>query len=198
MKRIILAVAAALSFAGPAMAQEAYLGEVKLFGFNFCPRGTISASGQLLAINQFTALFSLYGTTYGGDGRTTFALPDLRGRAAIAFGQGPGLSNRPIGSKGGVETVTQTSNELANHTHVVTATAQGLTTPGSTPNPAGAMPALSTTASIYGTGTGVPMAANGVTGTAAAAGGSAPMGTMSPFLSMNYCVVTEGIFPSRS
>ena len=95
----VMAIAAPSALAGP----EEYLGEIVTVGFNFCPRGTLEADGRLLPINQNQALFSLLGTMYGGDGRTTFALPDLRGRTIIGAGQGPGLSNRPQGQKGGIE-----------------------------------------------------------------------------------------------
>ena len=93
-------VASSLSIASPATAgTDAYLGEIIMGGWNFCPRGTIKADGQLLPISQNTALFSLYGTNYGGDGRTTFGVPDLRGRAPVHAGSGPGLPNRPLGSR---------------------------------------------------------------------------------------------------
>lgn len=99
-----------------------YLGEVLFVGFNFCPRGTINADGQLLSINSFQALFSLYGTQFGGDGRTTFGMPDTRGRAIVGQGQGPGLSNRFMGQKAGWETNTMTVNGLPAHSHTVTVT----------------------------------------------------------------------------
>lgn len=93
-------IASSLSIASPAAAgTDAYLGEIIMGGWNFCPRGTIKADGQLLPISQNSALFSLYGTNYGGDGRTTFAMPDLRGRTPINAGQGPGLPNRTLGSR---------------------------------------------------------------------------------------------------
>jgi microcystin-dependent protein len=96
-----------------------FIGEIELYGFNFTPRGFASCSGQLLAIAQNTALFSLLGTIYGGDGRTTFGLPDLRGRVPISFGQGPGLSNRPIGQKSGTETVILNIANLPPHNHPI-------------------------------------------------------------------------------
>lgn len=112
---------------GTASAQDCYLGEVRMFAGNFSPRGWAAAEGQLLPISQNTALFSLLGTTYGGDGRTTFALPDLRGRAPVGVGQGPGLSNRPLGSKFGQETVIPNSVNIE-------------TSPGSDPVVIGATP----------------------------------------------------------
>ncbi len=99
-----------------------FIGELMLFGGNFCPRGWTNADGQLLAISANSALFSLYGTTYGGDGRTTFGLPDLRGRAAIHTGQGPGLANYAQGQKGGTENLTVQTTNMPSHNHNVQAT----------------------------------------------------------------------------
>src|SRR5210317_1716351 len=98
---------------------NAYIGEIRMVGFNFPPRNWALCDGQLLPISSNTALFSLLGTTYGGDGRTTFALPDLRGRAPIHVGQGPDLTNKTLGQKGGVETVLLTVNQLPSYTHTV-------------------------------------------------------------------------------
>src|SRR5687767_9318635 len=100
---------------------EPFLGQIQAFGFNFAPRGWAQCQGQLLAINTNTALFSLLGTTYGGNGQTTFALPDFRGRTMVGQGQGPGLSAYTIGQVGGTESVTLTSNNLPAHTHIATA-----------------------------------------------------------------------------
>src|SRR3712207_3315813 len=100
---------------------EPFIGEIRMVGFNFAPRGWATCDGQLLSIAQNTALFSLLGTTYGGNGQTTFALPDLRGRAALHQGQGPGLTNRVIGEASGTETVTLTTNQMPSHSHGVNA-----------------------------------------------------------------------------
>ena len=96
---------------------EPFLGEIRLFGFNFAPRGWSFCTGQLLPISQNSAVFSLLGTTFGGDGRTTFGVPDLRGRVAIGVGQGPGLSDRRWGQRGGAETTTLNVNQMPNHRH---------------------------------------------------------------------------------
>ena len=106
---------------------EPFLGEIRLVGFNFAPVGWALCAGQILPINQNTALFSLLGTTYGGNGTTTFALPDLRGRAAVGFGQGPGLSNYDLGQSTGTETVTLTVGHIAAHSHLVAANAASAT-----------------------------------------------------------------------
>src|SRR5437764_14455159 len=112
---------------------DPFLSEIKLVSFNFAPNGWALCNGQLLPINQNQALFSLLGTTYGGDGQTTFALPDLRGRLPLHMGQGK--SNYVIGQVGGAESVTLNTNQLGAHTH-----AASISTTGSTPNPAGAFP----------------------------------------------------------
>lgn len=187
---------------GAAMAQEDYLGEVKLFGFSFCPRGTLPANGQLLPIQSYTALFSLYGTTYGGDGRTTFALPDLRGRSVLGQGQGPGLPDQKIGTKGGAPQVTITQAQMPSHSHTATGTPGAVPTPGNNPNPGGNLPALTPSSPAYAAlaagGSTIPMAADSVAVTVAPSGGGQPVPVQDPYLVMNYCVVAQGIYPSRS
>jgi microcystin-dependent protein len=114
---------------------EPWIGEIAMVGYSFCPRGWIDANGQLLQIAQYQALFSLYGTMYGGDGRTTFGLPDLRGRMAMNVGNGPGLSPRQMGQKGGQETVTIMTSQMPAHTH--TGSLVPTTAAPSEPNPEG-------------------------------------------------------------
>ncbi len=183
--------------ADKAQAQEAILGEIKLFGFNFCPRGYAAAAGQLLPISSNTALFSLYGTYYGGDGRTTFALPDLRGRAPLAYGQGPGLSNYPIGAKGGTETVTLNTQQMPAHTHALNAT----NAVADQRRPKGdilAWPNVQIDGndlSIYGNGNAdVQMQPDSI----GPAGNNQPHENRPPYIALNWCVATQGIFPSRS
>ena len=198
-KAAVLAGAAAIALSlfspgKPALACSSapFLGSVCVFGGTFAIRGFIFAQGQLLAISQNTALFSLYGTIYGGDGRTTFAVPDLRGRVAMGFGQGPGLANYRQGVKGGTENLTQT----VSHTHVATAHAQsGAATTG---NPSGAVWANTTVArlNLYNpTAPDVAMLAGAVT---VAASGAQTVQNLQPFLVLNWLVATQGIFPSRS
>lgn len=196
------AAAAALSLAAllpasQAQAQDAILGEVKLFGFNFCPRGYAAAAGQLLPIAQNSALFSLYGTIYGGDGRTTFALPDLRGRVPVSQGQAPGFSNYAIGQKGGLEGVTLTPAELASHNHALMAT----NTVADQKKPNGdtiAFPDIAVNGSplkIYSNAApDAPMNAGSIGNT----GGGLPHENRMPYQVMNWCVATQGIFPSRN
>lgn len=173
---------------------EFYIGQILLVGFNFAPTGTMPCDGRLLSIAQYSALFSLLGTTYGGNGVTTFALPDLRGRMPINQGQGPGLSDYAIGEAAGSETVTLTTANLPAHNHVLAANSS----PGTGSDP--------TNSFLAGYGTSLPpagpyastpnttMAANAIQPT----GNGSPVSIMSPFLTMNYVIVTEGIFPSRS
>jgi microcystin-dependent protein len=165
---------------------NAFLGQLMLVGFNFAPRGWAMCNGQLLPINQNQALFSLLGTQYGGNGTTTFALPDLRGRVSLHQGQGPGLSNQIIGEVAGVETVTLTINQLPSHSHPIPANA-GL---GSTAKPAGAVAAQGGSYSPTTDGTRL---ADSLT-----AGNNLPHSIMQPYLVLNWIIAMEGIFPSRS
>ncbi len=168
---------------------DPFVGELRLFGFNFAPRGWALCQGQLLPIAQNTALFSLLGTTYGGNGQTTFALPDLRGRAPIGFGQGPGLSDRVQGQWVGAEQVTLVGAQLPPHNHTV-----GASSAATGKSPAGSYPAFTTGASSYGGTADLQMSPTMVGG----GGGSQPHGNMSPALVLNWCIALEGIFPSRS
>ncbi|MEL7114416.1 MAG: tail fiber protein [Pseudomonadota bacterium] len=182
---------------------EPFLGEIRMMGFNFNPRGWAYCSGALLPISQNSALFSLLGTIYGGDGRTTFALPDLRGRNAIHFGNGAGLTNRPIGSRGGAEFTTQTISTMANHTHNTTVTAQGYQADGNSNSPVGRMMAqgpVADTGYTIPTDNSLikPMNANAVAVNNAAAGGQQQQNNMTPFLTVNFCIALQGLFPSRS
>lgn len=169
---------------------EPFLGEIELVGFNFAPQGWATCDGQLLAINQFTALFSLLGTTYGGDGLSTFALPDLRGRAPIHMGQGPGLSPNVIGQTGGAESITLLATQMPAHAHVMSASSSN----GTTSTPTGGVPAKNAS--------GVPSFAalpgNAAMGAMSTVGGNQPHENRPPYLTMNYIIALQGIFPSRS
>lgn len=175
-----------------------FLGEVRMFGGNFAPRFWAFCDGQLLSIAQYSALFSLIGTTYGGDGRTTFALPDLRGRVPMSQGQGAGLSARVIGERSGTETVTLISTQLPAHSHALNATtAQGsLTGPGPTAllgTPAGANSifyAVPGTSSVNP----VPMAQTSV----GLDGGNQGHSNLMPTLCISFIIALQGIFPSRN
>jgi microcystin-dependent protein len=171
---------------------EPFIAMLMLFAGNFPPRGWAFCNGQLLSIAQNTALFSLVGTTYGGNGQTTFGLPDLRGRVPIHVGQGPGLSNYVLGQVGGTETVTLLSNNMPIHTHSLNAVSE----PGTVSAPQGAY--LGNTGALdreYNT-SGTVVAMN--PGTISPAGGSQPFAILPPYLAISYCIALEGIFPSRN
>ncbi len=175
---------------------------MRTFGFNFAPVGWANCNGQIISIAEYTALFALLGTTYGGDGQNTFALPNLCGRASLNQGQGPGQPNRDIGEVSGSPTTTLLAANLPAHIHAVTGTvAQPCKSGGGTADdPTGAIPAGSATHEDYsaaGSSTGA-MAASPVSGTAQATGGSQPFGNMPPYLTLNVCMALEGIFPSRN
>ena len=178
---------------------DPFVGEIRAFGFNFAPRGWALCQGQLLAINQNTALFALLGTNYGGNGYQTFGLPDLRGRLIVNPGQGNGLSNYSIGQLGGIENETLLLTELPLHTHTLT---QGLTVmassaAGISSTPAGNVLAVLNTVQHYSTSPDVQMAAGSIAGTATVVGGGTPHSNLMPYLCINYCIALQGIFPSR-
>lgn len=178
---------------------EPYLGQIQLFGFNFPPRGWAFCHGQLLSITQNSALFALLGTTYGGDGVTTFGLPDLRGRVAIGHGQGPGLSIYDLGQQGGTESVTLLSNQMPAHTHqLMVSNAAGTTDVANGNYLANGAVTIArgntVPANLYSTSQGgqLNQAAVGVQG------GNLPHENRQPYLAMNYCIAVQGIFPPRN
>jgi microcystin-dependent protein len=166
---------------------DPFLGEIRLFAGNFAPNGWALCNGQIMSIAQNTALFSLLGTTYGGNGQTTFALPDLRGRVPVHAGQGPNLSNYSLGQQGGVESVTLTTNHMPAHTHTLNASSNDETTN----RPTNAVPAKG---GVYD-GTLNTTMNPGVVGNA---GGSQPHENLPPHLTLNYIIALQGIFPSRN
>jgi microcystin-dependent protein len=175
-----------------ASAQDFYLGQLVPVGFNFCQRSTAAANGQILAISQFSALFSLLGTTYGGDGRTTFALPDLRGRFPMHQGTGPGLTPRSMGQRGGAEAVVMTEAQLPAHNHLVVAVNQT----GDKGGPVTDLLAKASDGSKnYHDG---PADSRMDPSMLSSTGGGQAIQVMNPYLVMNWCIATEGLFPSRS
>jgi len=175
---------------------EPILGEIRLMAFTYPPNGWALCQGQLLNIRQYTALYALLGVQYGGNGSTTFALPDLRGRTHIGAGQGPGLSSYQQGQATGTETVSLIPAQIPAHTHTVPATTMPVSATASTNVPSGAYFAP-TTQSQYAYDAGGNMAADSVLGTAASAGNSAHENRM-PYLTLEYCIALTGIFPQRS
>jgi microcystin-dependent protein len=186
---------------------DPFIGQIICVGFNFAPPGWAQCNGQLLSIAQNSALFALLGTTYGGDGRTTFGLPDLRGRAPIGVGQGQGLSNYTQGQMGGTENVTLTAAQIPSHTHATTVAVTVNAGAGGTLGSAAGGKALASEAprvpappTIY---TDAPNGATlrpdaaTATATVAAVGGNQPHPIMQPYTVMFYIIATQGIFPSR-
>jgi microcystin-dependent protein len=178
---------------------QPFVGQVIRVGFSFAPAGWMRCQGQLLAISQFETLFNLIGTTYGGDGQNTFALPDLRGRAALSMGQGAGLSNYTIGQIGGNETVTLTTQQIPQHQHMVNAVASAgsSSTPGPSVVLANEGPQGITQVFTY-----APYDQANQTGLSpqsiAVNPGSQPHENRQPFLVINYCISMFGIFPSQN
>ena len=174
---------------------DQFVAEIRIFPFNFAPTGWAQCNGQLLPISQNTALFSLLGTFYGGDGKSTFALPDLQDAAALFWGQGSGLSERFIGEMSGSQTVTLLTSELPVHTHTVMAgTAGGQAIP--TGLVWGTSSAAKAAANFYAPAAPSPVDMN--PGALAIAGSNFPHNNMPPYLTLNYCIALQGIFPPRS
>ncbi len=170
---------------------EPFIAEVRIFPYNFAPRGWANCDGQLLPIAQNTALFALIGTLYGGDGRTTFGLPNLKGRAVIHPGNGPGLSPYNLAQSGGVEKVTLIESQMASHNHLMVP----LPAPGNQPGPGGNGVARALGAAPYGPpATLVSLA----TETLPSTGGGGAHNNLMPFLTLRFCIALQGIFPSRS
>jgi microcystin-dependent protein len=176
---------------------DPFLGQIIMFGGNFAPRGWAFCSGQLLPINSNQALFSILGTTYGGDGRTTFGLPDLRGRVPMQEGTGPGLSNHRLGAKGGAETSQLTTANLppiplkvssANATQSVATAGSSIATPGSLSG--------RTFTATEGFNTSTPDVA--LNGASVQGGNSTPVNNMQPYQVVNFIIALQGTFPSRS
>ena len=166
-----------------------YVGEIRMVGFNFAPVGWAFCNGAIMPISENDTLFNLIGTTYGGDGQTTFALPDLQGRVPIHAGQGPGLSNQILGQKSGTESVTLTTNQIPNHNHP----AQARSDSGNQGTPNNGVWANSGQ-SAYGTGAGsLPMKSTLL----ATSGGNQPHENMMPFLTINFIISLYGIYPTQ-
>jgi len=190
---ILLLLGALVAVAEPVHAQSPFLGEIDMVGFNFAPTGWAFCDGRLMSISENTALFSLLGTLYGGDGMTNFALPDLRGRRVVGAGQGPGLSNYNPGDRGGEENVTLLLSQLPQHTHPVMAS--GPVPPSPVAMGPGSDVWAATVPYLYNTG-GTLVTMN--SGAVEPSGGSQPHNNISPYLAMTYIIALNGIFPSRN
>ena len=181
---------------------EPFIGTITMFGGNFAPVGWALCDGQLLAVSQYDALFSILGTTYGGDGRTTFGLPDLRGRAPMHKGNGPGLSNRNIGQKGGTFTNTLITANLPSHSHPATAKLGFRNEAGDETSPVGGSLALSPdNIQIYSADAPTPnlnMNNNTLSIQTGNTGGSQSVNNLQPFQCVNFIIALVGTYPSRN
>ncbi len=168
-----------------------FIAEIRMVGFNFAPRGWSFCNGQLLPIAQNTALFSLVGTTYGGNGQTTFGLPNMQGRSPMHPGQGPGLTPRSLGETGGVANVTLLQNQMPQHNHAMRTSPD----PGEINTPSNNALAISTNGAIYTTNApNTTMNAQSV----GVSGSGQPHNNMMPYLTMNFIIAMQGIYPPRS
>ena len=170
---------------------DPFVAEIRIFPFNFAPKGWAFCNGQIMPIAQNTALFSLLGTTYGGNGQSNFALPNLQGSAPMHPGQGPGLSHHDLGEIGGADTVSLIESEMPAHTHAVTASLSD----GTEQTPFNA---------FYATGVGIGQyAASGATtilsdNAVGLAGGGQPHNNLQPYLTLSFCIALQGVYPPRS
>ena len=172
---------------------DQFLAEIRIFPFNFPPTGWAFCDGQIMPLSQNTALFALLGTTYGGDGKSTFALPDMQGNAPMQPGQGQGLSLRDLGEMSGVESITLLISEIPVHTHAVRATNALAEIQGATPS---TILGRSSGANAYQTNSSANLALMAPQ-TLSLAGGGLPHNNMQPYLTLNFCIALQGIFPQR-
>ncbi len=171
---------------------EPFIAEIRIFAGNFAPRSWAFCNGQLLPISQNTALFSLIGTTYGGDGRSTTALPNLQGRAAMHPGRGPGLTIRRLGQTGGAETITLSEAQMPSHSHGW----QGVVNPANDDEPADKFVARATGMGAYTDNTNANVSMN--QNTLSSTGGNQPHNNMQPLIAINFIIALQGLYPSRS
>jgi microcystin-dependent protein len=170
---------------------DPFVAEIRIYPFNFPPKGWAFCDGQLLPISQNTALFSLLGTTYGGDGKSTFALPNMQGNAPMHPGQGPGLSLHDLGETGGSETVSLLESEIPAHSHTLRASLDD----ADLRIPTASRSLAKANSSVYVTGNpNTALAAEGLT----PAGGDQPHNNMMPYLTLNFCIALQGVFPPRT
>jgi len=171
---------------------DPFVAEIRIFPFNFAPKGWAFCDGQILPLSQNTALFSLLGTTYGGDGKSNFALPNMQGNAPMHPGQGPGLSLHDLGETGGSETVSLLESEIPAHSHAFMASNQ----PGEDASPIGEAFARSVGANLYNASN---AGLGGMSDNALApAGGDQPHNNMQPYLTLNFCIALQGVYPPRT
>jgi microcystin-dependent protein len=189
------ALVAGMVWSPPAQAMEPFIGQIQIFGFNFAPRGWAHCDGQLLSISSNTALFSLLGTTFGGDGRTSFGLPDLRGRVAVHVGTGPGLPQVRWGERAGAHSVVLTNNNLPSHNHAATVNASSLQ--GTEQGPADNVLAYDRRETQYSASP-PDVTMNSAMVTVGNTGAGQSFSIMQPYLGLYHSIALVGIFPSRS
>lgn len=169
---------------------DPFVAEIRIFPFNFPPRGWAFCNGQILPLSQNTALFSLLGTTYGGDGKSNFALPDLQGKTPMHPGQGPGLSLHDLGESSGTETVTLLDSEIPSHNHTVMVASLN----SQSTNPSNTSLGRGNPVKVYlNSSPTTNMGVNAI----ATTGGNMPHNNMMPYLTMNFCIALQGVFPPR-
>jgi microcystin-dependent protein len=174
---------------------DPFVAEIRIFPFNFAPKGWAFCDGQILPLSQNTALFSLLGTTYGGDGKSNFALPNMQGNAPMHPGQGPGLSLHDLGETGGSETVSLLESEIPSHSHSLMASAQPATRTGPANNSLARIPTAGSTPYLAPSGAPlVSMSDNAL----APAGGDQPHNNMQPYLTLSFCIALQGVYPPRT
>jgi microcystin-dependent protein len=202
MKRTRLLIIASLLFSKVLFAQQPYIGEIRLFAGNFAPAGWTFCDGRILPISENDALFAIIGTTYGGDGQETFAVPDLRGRVPIGQGQGPGLTNRTLGEMGGQETITLTTANMPSHTHTGRIVVNNSNATTSVPTTSSS---IATSGSFSGRSFLPNLSYNSdvpdlilQTVTTSSVGNSTPVSISRPRLGLNYIISLYGIFPSQN
>jgi microcystin-dependent protein len=174
---------------------DPFVAEIRIFPFNFAPTGWAFCDGQLMPISQNTALFSLLGTTYGGDGKSTFALPDLQGNVPMHPGQGPGLTLHDLGEQSGVESVTLLQSEIPAHTHIISLPNDTADTPA--PGPL-VSPAQANGGFVYAAKPSQAQTAQMYFQSLSGAGGSLPHNNMMQYLTLNFCIALQGVYPPRT
>lgn len=176
---------------------ESFIASIMMFGFNFQPRGWMYCDGRLVPISQYTAVFSLLGTTFGGNGQTNFGLPDLRGRVPVGMGQGPGLQPVQLGEMAGTPSMTLTINQMPAHTHGA-ATTVGVSSSNPSSDEAAGNVLANTATNFYAAANTASGGLGAVSTSIQPAGGSQPFDMHQPYLGINFCICMEGIFPSRN
>ncbi|HKV40301.1 MAG TPA: tail fiber protein [Blastocatellia bacterium] len=173
---------------------DPFVAEIRIFPFNFPPKGWAFCDGQILPLSQNTALFSLLGTTYGGDGKSNFALPNMQGNTPMHPGQGPGLSLHDLGETGGSDTVSLLESEIPSHSHTMMASSSN----GNRPTPAGTTLAKALNATPYLADNPLPPIVQFSDNAVAPAGGDQPHNNLQPYLTLNFCIALQGVYPPRT